>query len=469
MKRMRPEEVLKLLLNQSFTRVKPTGGTQKVSTKWLGYLVMESLCAYARDPMTFGQNRRSFDAVMKGFIEQNGLNSRRSRRGRNLAILLDAYYNNPSNRPGHKYLSKRKVGRSSADKYFERKARTIFKSAVTDMRSRTIDRKQILPDGIFLERGVSTLQSYSRHIQADLQSVIAENRSEASDDEIYLLTGAMLLDSTGKWNVLTDGMRDDTGDIDAPPPRDVDFPDHLNPLFAWNILKPPNNAVTAPVYAVASITVMEHDNTDRDRVIAAFEAAYETAKLIASLVAGTAGGPVGIAIAIANILYNVIIALDGDDLLGTAEYRFDNVLAAPAPKDFQLDKYILGTQHGNPYRYVTRVRYRSEDFAAPTDFSCRIVGASYLSLVAGGVVKAPYKVVVSSIGNTYVQLEDIKWKVTPATGQTRVTRQGQRHTHVQFDMTGSFVVEVTVTVAGTDQQLTDTHRVGVDLSDVIPP
>jgi hypothetical protein len=466
MKRMKSKEALQRILNPSFTRIRANQTTQTVSTKWLGYLLMESLCSYRDNPSTFGHNPLSFDSVIKRFVDDNIGSSPRSRRVKNLNRLVTEY---ERPRGPRQRLALKRVGRRSAAKYLAQKGRSIFKNSVADMRVQRIGRQRVLSDAVFLPEAASVLEKNHRNIQADLHSIVCKLRSEVSDDEVYFLTGAMLFDETGEWRTNNNYTRrgDESGDIDAPPQCNVEFRDYLNPLFSWSIYKP--SSPHAPVSAACSITLMEQDQSDRDRVYKGFQAAYQSAQLLSSLVAGTAAGPVGIAFAIASILVSVIQALDGDDLLGTADFRFDNVLSSPAPSDFKLSKEVGGFQKGNGYRYIFEVRYRSQDFDVPNpDYSCRISGRPSLKLRdAGQAVKAKYKMVVSSVGNVQTQVENIRWSVTPHQG-TEVVTPTMRDTYIKFRHDGSYLIKVTAKVTGTSVRVTDTHRVGVEPPNGIP-
>lgn len=463
MGRMRPAESLRQLLDRSFIRVGPAGGRTSVSTRWLGYLTLESLCSHRDDPDRYGREGRSFDAVMKRFLYNQILSRDHPTRAENLERLLDAYAS--GRRSPRRLLATKRVGSTSAVRYFGRKGRQIFPNAVADMRAQTIGGQRILSDQLFVEGRPTAVQTTCRHVQADLGSIICQDRSETSADEIYLLTGAVLLDHTGKWAVRSDYTRDgdETEGVYAPPDRDVAFRDYLNPLFSWNIVKPPVGADASPVLAVTSVTIMEKDRSPRERVYAGFQAAYSSAQLLGTLLAGAAG-PAGVALAIGSILYNLLVALDDDDVLGTAEFRFDNVLSGAAPQTIEVEKPVGGVQAGNRYRYLVGIRYGCEDFDCPTDYTCRIEGPAHLEIPRPGEdVHGRFRVRVFTLGNVQAQVEGIVWRLTGPTGTTRIVAEGERAVRIRFDRTGSFVVTVAARIAGTDEVVTDTHRVGVDL------
>jgi hypothetical protein len=462
MKNIRSNEALKQILNSKFTRIKANYSTQDVSTKWLGYLVMESLCAYRDNPSAFGQESRSFDAVIKKFVDDNVGSKPRATRVKNLNRILDSY-RRP--RGPRQRLALKRVGRSSGVQYLGRKGRAIFSHTAADLFVKRINGKRILPAGVALPDGPAITEFNHRNIQGDLKSVYCANRSETSTDEIYLLTGAVLFDKTGTWKTTTDYMPDSDEDVSAG--NEVEFPEDLNPLFFWNIVKPPDGTLVSPKSTACTVTIMEEDQSNRQRIVSAYQAAYTAGKLLSQLAAGSAGGPFGIAIAVVNILILLLLALDGDDELGTAAFRFDNLLTSDVPADFDRSFAVSGSQKGNSYRYIVKVRYRAQDFFAPKDYSCRIDGPSSLTLQDPGKgVKGRYKVHPSSIGNVQPSIESIKWSVTPHAG-TSVAPQGTRSTYIKFRHTGTFVIKVTAKVEGTSTTVTDTHRVGVDKGNII--
>lgn len=446
MAKITAEEIVKRLTNPSFIRVKPNLITQTVKTKYLGVMLMESLCSYQENPATFGYKDRSFNAVMKAFLDKNIGSNPRAKRAKALAKIIHAYKAGP-----RIAFKNNKVGRSTLPAYLARKGNAQFHNAVSDMQIQRVDgRRPLIPAAIVIPEASPMDDRRCRRIQAHLQEVFCDDRSEASTDELYFMTGATLSDFTGTWEEHT-RLSDRIDGVDDPNP--VPLPEPFKRLFDFKIQNPGDAYSLSPLTALCTITLMERDQSSRQRVYSAFQAAYNAANLLAAIAQGTAGGPVGVAIAVATILILLILALDGDDELGTVAFRFDDVLASNAPPSKILEGVIDDSQKGNHYRYLFTVRYQSTDYDCPVDPPFRIVGPTERTIRNMVPTWGGYALI------SPVPVENIEWRVTPA-GAT-VGQQGKRYTSIHFSRSGTFTVSVSADPQAGGVTLTDTHTVQV--------
>ena len=416
------EEAAKRLAKASFVRVSQKFRTSKADTRWLGLLVLESARKYNLDHAAFGNKPKSVNLVMKKFLTQVCRNqTRRS----NLTRLVEAYERGP-----RRAIAGRRIGELYAPEYLSRKGDVQFQNCVKDMIA-----KRTLAAAVAQLGEPSIDDRQCRHITARLTKVHCHEDSEWSSDEPYILTGASLSDPTGTWMRET-GCSEYGGNVD--PGDDVVFrPATINNLFDWRIENPSDNLSLWPVTALCTITLMEHDQGDKERTYQAFKAAYSATKLLIAIAQGTAGGPVGIALALISILFSLALALDGDDELGTLGIRFDDVLGGTSEKSIELKHVIDGHHIGKRYKYAFTVHYSHEDYSCPVEVPFGIRGPKNRTIpYMGGVIEGGYAIECPS------PLHQIEWKVTPSQA-TRITQQGKRYTRIQWHHGGTYTVSVT--------------------------
>ena len=404
----------------SFVRVKPDFQTKRVDTKWLGFLVLESLRKYASRPETFGKKPSSFNKAMEPLLTQICKN--RTRRS-NLSKLIEAYERGPRSRV-RKY-----IGRTKVTRYLARKGEVPFLNCTRDMFL-----NRLIPYAVTLKDEPSIDDRQCRRIYAVLTNVHCHENSEWTADEPYLITGASLSDFTGTWEKETE-CSNYAGSVD--PGDDINFsPPSIKKLFDWRIENPSDDLSLWPVTALCTITLMEHDQGDKERAYHAFRAAYSIANLLVGIATGATGGPVGVAIAIVSILVSVLLSLDGEDELGTVGLRFDNVLGGSSPAPQDLKQVIEGKHKGNYYKYEFSIQYTGDDYDCPVGVPFWITGADKRTIpYAGGTTHGGYAIVCPS------PLHQIVWSVSPP--YAIINQQGKRYTRIQWHTPGIYTVSAT--------------------------
>ena len=431
MRDITPTQVVQKLLSSSFCQVKSDGKTNTVETRRLAVLLLESLCTFRENPGAFGTETRSFNAALKHSLEDYVLAGTPQQRAARLARLDDIItaYNAPLGPRGK--LSRTRIGDITLPDYFREKAAAIFPRAVADMKKERIGSKPLIPDGISIPEPGLTEQWLCRRLHGRLLSIYCVELSEQIADELYLMTGEMLVDSTGTWDRKT-----------HPPSEVFRSPDNeqrvtlpTNPywLHDWRILNPPDTYSVSPLIALCDVTLMEQDYSDKERVYAAFRAAYKSVALLASI---GGAGPVGIAIALVGILFNLLVALDGDDHLGNASFRFDDILSD------ELDEYVeielpISSPHGeSDCGYLIKIQNRTTDQECPTDPPFRIEGPTTRTIAHEVPTRGGYRLVAPLPLNE----DSIRWSVSAA-GAT-INQNGKRYTSVTFSRGGNFTIEI---------------------------
>jgi len=431
------EDVVRRLTETSFLRIRPDLQTERIDTKWLGFLALESLRKYYKviikdqSPELFGNVDLSFNKAMKWmFSEIGGLDRNRKL---NLKKVIEAY------EKGHRgELGKQK----SSDKptptagYLERIADVKFSNCAAQMyKDRFINKDIKLNDVPSID------DQQCRHIRAILTDVYCHDDSEWTSDEPYLITGASLSDFTGVW-FEKKSCSDIHGSVDRG--DHINFkPPSINKLFDWRVVNPSDDLDLSlwPVTGLCTITLMEHDQSDKERVFQAFKAAYSTANLLIAIATGATGGPVGVAIALACIFISVILALDGDDELNTIPIRIDDVLGGDSIPTQNLTPRIEGSHKGNEYRYDFSINITGEDYSCPIPAPFKMIGPSSRMIPYQGG---------DTIGGYAISCPDplrmISWSVSPAGAS--IGQQGKRYTRISFHREGQYKVSVTAKSRG---------------------
>lgn len=450
------EDVARRLSRTSFLRFRTGLQTERIDTKWLGFLTLESLRKYykviSKDQSQdlFGNVDLSFNKAMKQmFIEIGGLDRTRKT---NLKNLIAAYEKDHRGELGKQGSPDKPTPTA---KYLERIADVKFSDCVAQMY-----KDKFIGKNIKLDDAPSIEDQQCRHIRAILTDVYCRDDSEWSSDEPYLITGASLSDFTGVWFKKT-GCSNIHGNVD--PGDHINFtPPSINKLFDWRVVNPSDELSLWPVTALCTITLMEHDQSDQDRVYQAFKAAYSTARLLVAISTGSAGGPVGVAIALACIFISVILALDGDDELSTIPIRIDDVLGGDAIPEQNLIERIKGRHKGNNYKYDFSIKITGEDYSCPVPAPFGIIGPSSRMIpYRGGVTFGGYSISCPDA------LHMISWRVSPAGAS--IGQQEKRYTKISFHREGQYKVLVTAkSRGGIPKTYEDEISVSVDVGSGIP-
>lgn len=413
-------EIAKNLTNPSIVIVKPGNRTKKINTRWLGYLVMESLSKYQSGQRQFGRSAKSFDGAMKPIFDK--LASNRVKRIR-LNQLVDTYQQSIRGRV------RRVINNEPVTEFLKSKSAVRFSTCAKELLA-----AGLIADAIKLETTPTIEDRQCRRIYTTLSSVYCHDDSEWSADEPYIMTGAELFDEMGTWEKDTE-LSNYAGGVSSG--NFVEFePPSINKIFDWRLENPADGLSLSPVTAVSTITLMEHDQGDKEQYYNAFKAGYAAAKLLLNIAAGTTGGPVGIAIGVISIIVSLALALDGEDELGTVAIRYDDVLGESGPVTQYVKETIKGRHKGNYYKYDFSVLYTSEDYSCPVRVPFGITGPKRRTVyVDRGPAKGGYAIVCPA------PLRDIKWKVAPIGATVQI--QGKRYTKISFRLPGTYQVSVT--------------------------
>lgn len=427
-----PAQVVQKLIRSSFFQVKPDGKTKDVKTRYLGFLLLESMCAFRKNPSTFGSEPRSFNAAMKKSMKDYVLTGTRDQRAARLRRLDDIIKAYKAPLGARSKIARTRIGGSTLPVYLRRKAAGIFMNSVADMQKQRIGTQLLIPAGVSIPEPKLNEQWLCRRLQGRLMSIYCVNRSDVSADELYLMTGEMLVDSTGAWDTVTHP----PSDVFSSPENDqrVTLPTNPYWLHDWQILNPPDTYSVLPLTALCNVTLMEEDFSVKERVYSAFKAAYKTAYLLATI-GGT--GPVGIATALVGIFIDFLVALDGDDHLGTAPFRFDNILSDEVAENYVVELPIGGPHGDSDCRYLVKVNNRSTNYECPMDPPFRIEGPTKRTMrYRGDSVRGGYRLVAPFP----IKENSIRWSASPA-GAT-VAQQGRRYTSINFSAARTYTVKV---------------------------
>lgn len=299
----------------------------------------------------------------------------------------------------------------------------------------------LLPSSFVVNAGNISLV-LNRQIHAQVQTLTCVNPEELGEDEIYVVNTGTIYDATGIWNsrVHASSVYEDIGGDDI-----VDLTKEEKFLMDFSAQNGPDGQNS--VSAMCSMTVIEHEYGDIDKIKAALNAAYTAGRMIAAVGAATGpvGGAIAVGVAIPSLLLSLAVFLDGDDELGSFALRFDNFLDGPTwDKKFSLR--IGGTHLLNDYRYKASLRAFTEDvLGQPPQLS--ITGKStVVSTQLEGPTHAAYRL------NCAAELRNIDWSVqwtgtgsgTLALGQGPTLSAGnsQREVTVTFRFVGNYRVSV---------------------------
>lgn len=426
------EKTLRQIIRSSFIKVNRERQASEVSTEWLPILVLESLRKYAQSPDTFGRTRRSFDRATHEYF--NYLYSYPAWKAQ-LDALQDKY------EPLRQSIEN-KIGTDKIPKYLSKTgSNDIFMDCADKMIS-----NGLISRGVPLPTGSTSSEIECRRIVAGLSEIHCINPEEIRNDEPYFFTGTTLFDATGN--------------LDSPKTQDSKvargigagdnvplLPEAIAMLFTKDLIKPSEAISVSPVTLLCSVSLMEHEHGNTERIYQAFKAGYQTAKLLMAFAGGTTGGPIGIAIAVVGILISLAIALDGDDQLGDVIFRFDDVLGGDECSTLPFEKIIDGSHWGNRYKYKITINYRSIDFTCPSlpDLSVSGPGTRTIRWEGEGTE--------GGYGLNYDgQVEEIVWKADaleladpelPTHNTAFIPQNGERYARVHFRLPGTYKVSVT--------------------------
>ena len=445
MKRIAPAEVVRRVTRSSFVRVRPGRTPETVSTRWIGYLVLESLSAHRRARRDgrlgqFGSERRPLDAVLKALLESQVSGGPRSRRVRNLNAILDAWERRRG--PRHR-LTRRLVGRTPAHRYLRHKSRAKFGDAAEDMLRRKVGTRKMVPAGVALCSGVPAGYSGHRDFSVWLRS-IRRTAGHATDDAVYFLTASALTDATGTWHQATNCMTGAANGIDDG--HAMPIPDEARTLCDWRMMLPDEAGGAGTTGALCIVALMQDGGSHRERVYGVFRAAVSAGRVLASRLQREGGGAVGVATAVVGVLARLLLALDDDDELATAVYRFDGVLQPHALGCGDRELNVAGARRDGDYAYLVGIRYSGTDVYTRGSIECAIAGPGALTLDdAGPSTQGRYEAKIVSLSEP-VPVDSIRWTVAPP--RAEILKQGRRETAIRFTRMGDYVINVSAEIEG---------------------
>jgi len=179
-----------------------------------------------------------------------------------------------------------------------------------------------------------------------------------SGDEIYFTTfGAIFstkgyLEQTSNVSSVTEHVGTVTGHV-----KKLTIPGNLKYPVYYELNQTTHPMLSLPPYYVYySFTLFEKEYSDEERRQALADAARDATQAVISLL--TADW-IGVGINIAQLLYDLAVALDDDDVLGSCAFRFDDICQMPLGKTDTTvtfrDTHLL-----NEYKYVVSSHFALE-------------------------------------------------------------------------------------------------------------
>lgn len=448
------------LLKRSFIRFRPwlptprhgrRGRAIEVQTGVLGEMLLESLRKYTEQRDQFGRVKGSLDAFLKPVFDT--MLSDATRRDRAASLLREAKSIDPVSRQLSATYRGPRTRRADAN-LLELKARRKhlaligkeqrLEDALKDLVNRGLLQKEILLEDESPETVVY------RHLKANLREVRCEDPEEivfgSTDpgDEIYVITSASVFDARGVYESNPDVSDVDTG-VQAGDTVDL-LPARIATMLDDRMLNGPDDPRLSPLYVGLSVSVIEHEYSDIERVRATVTVIWSSAKLMAAAVTGNLGAVVN---ALSDLLRAIAVLLDGDDELGTVAYVADDVLTGPN-LDEVISRPIRDSHLGNDYEYIVNLELTSQDVAPEPGetVELRLSGDQNLRSTSERVT-GRYRI------RPNAQVKDIHWSADPPQ-VTEVLEQDQLDTRIKFKIWGDYTVSVRATVSATGQVLQDT-------------
>lgn len=180
---------------------------------------------------------------------------------------------------------------------------------------------------------------------------------ENSGDEIYVTSFGAIFSSDG-YKVRRSLVSEVFTNIGTVPGHVSSFPPGVARLPLQDVLRvavlPRRD--TKAYYAYYSFTVFEHEYSDEERREALAQAALDATEAVIALLQQNW---IGFGVNIAQFLYDLAVALDDDDCLGSAAFRYDDVGRLPSlsvgnPAAFDDTHWL------NHYRYDVQSRFAIE-------------------------------------------------------------------------------------------------------------
>ena len=274
-----------------------------------------------------------------------------------------------------------------------------------------------------------------RRIHADLNGVICREPEETtgghipnSGDETFVISTGLLADSLGLWYASTSISEVTEGVARGTALKLTGAETILNHMSR----NPDDTRQLPPLAAICAITLVERDeHTPTEEVEADLKA------MVALAAAAFAPGLFTAASAVASVAYQIYTHLDGNDVLGTTAFRFDDILDG-ANRNQTASASISGSHYRNDYEYDVYLHFWTEDALGPRP-TLRILGDLGIwvdGLIGNGSYTIEYPGPVSNI----------EWSVTAGLGDIigapRILIQGRRQTTVRFRGWGTYELAV---------------------------
>ncbi len=206
--------------------------------------------------------------------------------------------------------------------------------------------------------GGNLVKECKRQVIVSLEGIECKNPQEKDGDEIYYITSGVLfgenkkLDYSSQVSPVTDHVGTGPGlvnQVKIPSGGYLKYPVFCN--LNEKYLKPR----PLPFYSVHySFTLWEHDYSLEERINALADAMDHLTDAVNALGDSNYGG---FAFYMAKFLIDLAISLDGDDLLGSCEFQFDNICQMPLPTTKDTNVVF----HGTDFEYALNSQFKLED------------------------------------------------------------------------------------------------------------